>query len=69
MPLIVAQTSLITTIAERIALATKWFGLRIFPLPIDAIEYQEQALWHCRDDNDPAHLWLRELIVEVSRKI
>jgi hypothetical protein len=30
-PLIVAQTSLITTIAERIALATQWEGLQIFP--------------------------------------
>lgn len=63
-----AQTSLITTIAERIALATKWSGLRIFPLPFDAIEYQEQLLWHCRDDRDSAHLWLRRLIVEVCRE-
>ena len=68
-PLIVAQTSLITTIAERIALASKWSGLQIFPLPFDAIEYQEQILWHCRDDRDPAHLWLRELILEVSKKV
>ena len=68
-PLIVAQTSLVTTIAERIALATEWEDLRIFPLPIDAIEYQEQLLWHCRDELDPAHLWLRELIMEICQKI
>ena len=68
-PLIVAQTSLITTIAERVALATEWFGLRIFPLPFDGIEYQEQLLWHCRDDKDLAHLWLRKLIVEVCKEI
>ena len=68
-PLIVAQTTLITTIAERIALASKWSGLRIFPLPFDGIEYQEQLLWHCRDDKDLAHLWLRKLIVEVCQEI
>jgi DNA-binding transcriptional LysR family regulator len=68
-PLIVAQTSLITTIAERIALATQWEGLQIFPLPINAIEYQEQLLWHRRENNNPAHLWLRKLILEVCHKI
>ena len=67
-PLIVAQTTLITTIAERIALASNWSGLRIFPLPFDGIEYQEQLLWHCRDDKDLAHLWLRKLIVEVCHR-
>ena len=68
-PLIVAQTTLITTIAERIALASIWSGLRIFPLPFDGIEYREQLLWHCRDDKDLAHLWLRKLIVEVCQEI
>lgn len=68
-PLITAQTSLITTIAERIALATKWEGLQIFPLPIDAIEYQEQLLWHDRNNSDLVHLWLRQLIIEASGKI
>ncbi|MEM9510295.1 MAG: LysR family transcriptional regulator [Cyanobacteria bacterium P01_E01_bin.35] len=66
---IVKETNLITTIAERIALASESKALRIFPLPLDNIEYQEQILWHCRDDSDPAHLWLRELIIEVSREI
>ena len=68
-PLIVEKTSLITTIAERIAKATQWEGLRIFPLPVNAIEYREQLLWHCRDDSNPAHSWLRELIVKVSQII
>ena len=66
---IVRETHLITTIAERIALASQLKGLRMLPLPLDDTEYQEQILWHCRDDSDPAHLWLRELIIEVSRKI
>ena len=69
-PLIVEQTSLITTIAERIAKeAIKSKGIRRFPLPLDEIKYQEQILWHCRDDGDPAHLWLRKLIMEVSKEI
>ena len=68
-PFIVAQTHLITTIAEGIALANKWEGLQIFPLPINTIEYQEQILWHCRDDSDPAHLWLREIIMEIFQEI
>ena len=69
-PLIVEETSLITTIAERIAKkAIKSRDIRIFPLPLDEIKYQEQILWHCRDDGDPAHLWLRKLIMEVSKEI
>jgi DNA-binding transcriptional LysR family regulator len=37
-------------------------GLCCSPLPYEAREVQVQAIWHSRSSDDPAHIWLRDLI-------
>jgi DNA-binding transcriptional LysR family regulator len=40
-------------------------GLHSFPLPFPAPEVTISLLWHPRLDADPAHRWLRELVLET----
>jgi DNA-binding transcriptional LysR family regulator len=43
-------------------------GMHTFPLPVAAPEITISLLWHPRLDADPAHRWLRELVVECCAK-
>jgi DNA-binding transcriptional LysR family regulator len=40
-------------------------GMHSFPLPVAAPELTISMLWHPRMDADPAHRWLRGLILEA----
>ncbi|UBF27165.1 LysR family transcriptional regulator [Kovacikia minuta CCNUW1] len=65
-PFVVANTDLIVTLAERVARTyATMLNLQIQPLPIPVPGFAFSLLWHTKNDQDPAHLWLREAIVEV----
>ena len=40
-------------------------GMHSFPLPIPAPEITISLLWHPRLDADPAHRWLRSLVLDT----
>jgi DNA-binding transcriptional LysR family regulator len=40
-------------------------GMHSFPLPVPTPEFTVSLLWHPRLDADPAHRWLRELVMET----
>lgn len=40
-------------------------GMHSFPLPVPAPEITISLLWHPRLDADPAHRWLRSLVLET----
>ena len=40
-------------------------GMYSFPLPVPAPEVTISLLWHPRMDADPAHRWLRGLVLEI----
>jgi DNA-binding transcriptional LysR family regulator len=44
-------------------------GMHSFPLPVPAQELTISLLWHPRQDADPAHRWLRGLIVDTCAAI
>jgi DNA-binding transcriptional LysR family regulator len=44
-------------------------GMHSFPLPVAAPELTISMLWHPRMDADPAHRWLRGLIVEACAAV
>lgn len=69
-PFIVAKTDMILSLPERIAL--DFIGLaplKIVPIPIELPAYDLVMVWHPLHDLDPAHRWLRDQIVEVSRNL
>ncbi|HEX2831378.1 MAG TPA: LysR family transcriptional regulator [Thermoanaerobaculia bacterium] len=40
-------------------------GMHTFPLPVETPEITVSLLWHPRLDADPAHRWLRELVLDT----
>ncbi|CFQ62488.1 LysR family transcriptional regulator [Yersinia frederiksenii] len=42
-------------------------GMFSFPLPITSPSITISMLWHPRMDADPAHLWLRQCVLDVCR--
>lgn len=57
-------TELIASVPER-QTGTLRDGMRSFPLPISVPELTVSLLWHPRMDADPAHRWLRSLVLEI----
>lgn len=69
-PLIVAETDMILSLPRRIAEQFKKIAhLEIFPVPIDLPAYELSMIWHPLRDKDPAHIWLREIIVNVCKSV
>ncbi|AIA72344.1 LysR family transcriptional regulator [Pectobacterium atrosepticum] len=63
---ILQQTPSVATVPEK--LATLWcqhYGLVDSPVPLDLPRYTLSALWHARQDSNPAIKWLYEQIAEV----
>jgi DNA-binding transcriptional LysR family regulator len=58
------SSDLIASVPER-QTGTLRAGLHSFPLPVPAPEVTVSLLWHPRLDADPAHRWLRELVLET----
>ena len=70
LPLILAGTPYVATMPERIAqLPLAGAGIRILPVPFPVPEHHEVLLWHQRMESDPAHAWLRDLVIEVAREV
>ena len=44
-------------------------GMHSFPLPVPAPEVTISLLWHPRLDADPAHRWLRGLVLDICAAI
>ena len=42
-------------------------GLATFQLPVSTPEFNVSAMWHPRMDADPAHRWLRDIVMSVCR--
>jgi DNA-binding transcriptional LysR family regulator len=64
---IVCRSDLITVAPETylIAVAELRNDLQIFPLPVETPPITVSQMWHPRVDADPAHRWLRSLILET----
>lgn len=68
-PAMIADTDMIATLSERVARHWQWPGVRTFPVPIAFPRFRETMLWHRRNDSDPGHAWLRNLILAASRML
>jgi LysR family transcriptional regulator, nod-box dependent transcriptional activator len=70
LPLILAGTPYVATMPERVLkLVPTVSPLKSFPTPFPTPVQHEVLLWHNRHEPDPAHAWLRELIVEITRSL
>ncbi len=70
LPLVLAGTSYVATMPERVLrMAAHTPPLKSFPAPFPTPVQHEALLWHKRQAPDPAHAWLRDLIVEIAREL
>lgn len=69
-PAIVAQTDLVVTLAERVALElAPRHGLRVLPPPLEVPRFVTSQSWDPRHEHEPANRWLRqEVRASVERR-
>jgi DNA-binding transcriptional LysR family regulator len=68
-PLVIARSDLLLTGPSMLI---RYFAevvpLQVLPPPIDLPTFPEEAYWHERFDEDPAHAWLRGLLATTARE-
>ncbi|WP_428700031.1 LysR family transcriptional regulator [Stappia sp.] len=68
-PFLLERSDLVATMPERLAkLFTARFDLITFSPPIDLPPLDIQMMWHKSTHLSPAHVWLREQVIEVCRR-
>ncbi|HEV7716982.1 MAG TPA: LysR substrate-binding domain-containing protein, partial [Steroidobacteraceae bacterium] len=68
-PFLLQGTNLITALPERLASKLSELApLKMFPLPLRMPEIREVLVWHKRNEPDPGHAWLRDMLLEVARE-
>jgi DNA-binding transcriptional LysR family regulator len=66
-PLVIAESDHVITLPERLVEAMAPLRrLTVHPTPIAVPPFSISQFWHERNDVDPAHRWLRELVAQVS---
>lgn len=69
-PFVVAETDLVLTLPSRVASAfARSLPLEIREPPLELPGFTVYLMWRERDQLDPAHTWLRDLIVRVARRV
>lgn len=66
-PAIAAESGLCLTLARRVlAPVSDALGLALLDPPVALPAIEVRAYWHKRDDADPAHTWIREVVAGVG---
>lgn len=69
-PHIVRETDLILTLARRVARAlAPLLGLRQLAPPLELPGFSMAMVWHERQHNDPAHVWLRAVVASAAAEL
>lgn len=69
-PFILAQTDLVATLAQRIALPfAQHQRLKLLPMPLAIAGFSVFMRWHRTTETSPACQWLRSVVLEVNRMI
>ena len=64
----VQRTPVIATMVEALARAfAQQLDLATSPVPVPIDDFAISMLWHSSYDQDPAHRWLREVLVRLGR--
>jgi DNA-binding transcriptional LysR family regulator len=66
-PEIIAMTDYCATLPRLICnQIAKDSRLKVIPAPVDLGTFPVDIAWHVRYRNDPAHQWLRQILVETA---
>jgi DNA-binding transcriptional LysR family regulator len=65
----VQAAPVIATMVDELAKSfAKQLGLATSPLPMSLDEFTYSMVWHASYDQDPAHRWLREILIRLGRE-
>jgi DNA-binding transcriptional LysR family regulator len=65
-----SQSDLVTVMAERAAgVFAAMASLQVMPLPLPSPSLKIAMLWHRRNDDQPAHRWLRSVVTGLCRTL
>lgn len=68
-PFMVQTSPVIATMVSAIAQSfADQLGLAISPVPVEIDDFPISMLWHASYDQEPAHRWLREVLVRIGRE-
>ncbi|WP_321858500.1 LysR substrate-binding domain-containing protein [Paraburkholderia tropica] len=68
LPQLVLGTTRIATVLTRLAkIYAHFLPLRVLPLPMELPPLVEMMQWHAINDGDPAHAWLRRVLLEQAQ--
>lgn len=69
-PYFVAGTDRVALLQERLAVqVADRLGLAVLPCPGDPEPIVERFWWHADHDGDPAHRWLRDVLVSLAARL
>jgi DNA-binding transcriptional LysR family regulator len=65
----VGQSDLVASMSSRVAeLLRRPAGVRVFKFPFESPKMNYGLYWHGRQSADPAHTWLRDVIVDAAKE-
>lgn len=69
-PFVVAESDLIATVPEKVAMLFKdMLNIQVLPTPVRIPTLRLTMLWHERAHSDPAHEWLRSVIRSMAKSL
>lgn len=70
LPLMIAQTNLVSTVPSQIGkVFLEHFDLIELDAPLQQTEFPMLMIWHQSQTSDPGHMWLRKQIEHVSKSM
>jgi len=66
---VIAQSDLVLTAPRSLSNCSTASTLASHPTPLDLPEHAITMIWHPRFTEDPAHRWLRQLMVDVTHEV
>jgi len=66
---VIAQSDLVLTAPSSLSQCSTASSLASHPTPLDLPEHAITMLWHPRFTEDPAHRWLRQLILDATHAV
>ena len=66
-PMLVVESDMVLSLPRRLAhRIAKSIPVEVLELPLKLESFSPSMIWHERQHDDPAHMWLRKLIVKIS---
>jgi DNA-binding transcriptional LysR family regulator len=66
-PFMLAGTQLVATLPEDLARSlAKLAPIRLLQVPFETPDTYEVVIWHKRNEPDPGHAWLREVLISAA---